>query len=148
MSLREAVLAIADEMEECSKSPEPDVTGAWRDRMMSYVKQLRLSLKASEGEHRLTTILSSHDPVLEAVANREKERKLKQEMEYANRADASGPKMIEIVEEGTDTTLVDMPGDMPIGARTLIAGKVYQLKDDNKLHYDSEQTEKLRAKQK
>ena len=105
-----------------------------------YAKQLRTAVKSAEGQNK--TINSLPSDLQELLAeDRKKRNKNIEELPGVERS-------VQLVggdyEEMASFTLIDC--SMPVGAYTVISGQVFKLKEDGKLHYCEEQTEKLLSK--
>lgn len=154
MSLREAVLEIAGELEQRARSADEgrDITDGAEWRM--FANQLRLAVKASQPvpepkpsefikPHKPGIFLHGLDPELVQEAQAESERMRRQ----ADHLERQAPEMVELID--VDSACVEyhpLPPGMPVGAKLPIGRKVFVLAQlDNgtrQLHYSAEETAK------
>lgn len=160
MSLEAAVTIIADNMEkEAEDLKGKEETRYFCMSLKSFARELRTAVKASEGSslgfgpmNPMAALLtgvgpqtSENNPLIKAAREEFRNKKRKTEAEEGLAAN-----MIELVEAGTDNstpTFVEFPNEAPVGAKTEIAGKVYELKEDRKLHFSLEETQKYHKTQ-
>ncbi len=156
MSLRDVVMEIADEMEaevgEGIKSVEMGSTV-----LLYFANQFRRAVKASEGEvqlspGKLATRVKVPKELVQIhpqdIGNIDEEMFLitqategmKKLKEGTRTEERLGSRMVEIVGGPGDFTMVEIPNDMPVGAKTHLFGVIYQLQDDHKIHYNEEET--------
>ena len=130
MALADAVLVVADALEQIHGC------GAdWKDRdvmnmLKSFSTQLRIALKAAEGQ-------STGNPMAGLLLGDSGEAFNRQRIEEARAQvrrdrEAAGDdseRMLEVRGGPADESVFAAPASMPAGAYTLIAGERYQLKD-------------------
>ena len=122
MSLSEAVLAIADEME-----------GEIENRLLlSYAKQLRIAVKASGGSDRPAPAVEDPTIAWKAAARRE----------FAQKGESESRSVEVVGLPGSDDmpTYANIAGDMPFNAKTFVQGCVCILAEDGRLHYSEAET--------
>lgn len=147
MSLREAVAAIADQMERDAKA---ELEGSsFARQLRSYVQLLRIAVQAAgSGDGAAGQIVPETKAAAEVTARmRETRKRLLAE-------DGGGERLAEIVD-GPAASLVSeefaglqfhvIPSGMPVGAFLNLMGVAYQLQDDRKLHYHEVETARMRA---
>lgn len=135
MSLREAVNHICSSMEgkanewaraEAKLSPK-DAAAV----LLSYARDLLISIVAAAEPPAPSSWVG------DAV---EKERRKKEDgleikvKEQVQKEEASGETMTEIADGPLGGDNIMRPASMPLGARTNIAGSVYELKEDHRFH--------------
>lgn len=151
MSLHEAVLDIAKDMEENS-SDEAWLIRGWAKQLRMVVKAAGLPLDAEAiGKAALKTFLES--PVSPRIKDVSKEtfdrikaeeaQREKEIAEEVKKQEASGASMTECVNGGLHGTFVTIDPKMPVGAKTLFGSEVYWLNSDGRLHYSKEDTLKF-----
>lgn len=160
MALADAVLAVAEAMEDDAAHTEGDYTvKAFRSVLRSFARELRTAVKASEGTAPATPAPAPqlmHRELIEK-ARAEFAGKIRKipggartrdnlvgmganpaaqavNRKFGNEKEGEvAPRAVAVAVAGTGV-LVDVPGDMPVGARTEIVGKVHELRVDGKLH--------------
>lgn len=144
MSLKEAVLEIASDLEEMAKNyldgdvddPELDVA------LRLLAAQLRGACRVSPGES------ARPDPIKIAQYNEElkkqAERKRQQDHEHAQMMEKTGTSMLWCEGGPAHGTLLPAPSAIPIGATPIIMGAVYVMMGDGKLWFNEEETKKMR----
>lgn len=159
MSLRDAIQVVIEDMEaEAQAKPGRDSD----PRLNAYAKQLRLMLKASEGEvqptqQRLLLPEVQHD--IEIQKAREEFRRQKVGSPQTSPGLILGGADLEEAFDGVQTLCTGGPADdnwhaidpkMPVGGKTMVAGAVYVLKQDTMggrfLEFSAEETAKLKAR--
>lgn len=138
MSLGEAVLAVADAMEDLAK--DPSVTGEaeiWR-AIKGFVRELRTAVKAATN--------TDLPPEMRALANT-----LRQAPPGKSpRPPAEPPDVgeMKVLRGGTNDGLtIPVSAHMPVGANLSVMGEVYTKDTQGQLHYNEALTIKnLRAK--
>lgn len=138
MELADVVTEIVDEME---KEIKESATVELGSICKSYIKQLRIAVKASSKE----TITPPIDADITKRINRSEAKKIstkmEEEMVKVARADM-GPRMIPLEGGGEDGVLFEMAGNVPANAFVPINDKVFQYKpEDSKLVYHEVATE-------
>lgn len=135
MSLADAVLDIAQEMEKAADEGEQmlDLHAA----LCTYASQLRLVVKAAGGPPTLTVppgfTMGADGKV--HLANRDLRKP-----EPKDDSKGIGKGMVEIADGPMSddvSTLMEIDPSMPVGAKMFIGSYVYQLGGDGKLHYAS-----------
>ena len=107
----------------------------------SFVDQLKTALKASEGTSSASSFPINDDLSATAFHHRMVEqarlemKKSKSEQEV-NKEESYGDSMRECVGGPANGDMVVVDPTMPVGANMYVLGKVYQLREDGKLHYD------------
>lgn len=141
MSMSDAVLDVVERIEaEAKEYKESDLHGTAKV-FESFARELRLILKAAEatavGDLRVRQDLTLYDPErLSGSATFTKEDRFQQEIkEKAAQEEVSGEQMVELVGGPLEGDYVPVPSYMPMGAKTNLAGSVYELGADRKLHY-------------
>ncbi len=159
MSLRDVIGEIADDMEKWADGD--DIPQTITNEIRSYAKQLRRALKASEGEVQQQTQSSpflvpqvQHDHFIAKA--REEFRKQKGEGQggihpamdrKAEFEEAQDGIMVQTSNGPVDGDWVSVDPQMPVGAKRVLAGGVYVLKQEGKqtfLEYSEEETLKLK----
>ena len=157
MSFREVVAEIVDEMEkEAQNRNDVYMTTVLR----SYTKQLRIALKASEGEQthshtqNIVTPEVQHDVMIRKFREEFRKEKgdnsviaLPEEKQLSDFQESYEGFSV-VVEGGpSDDTWFQVNPNMPVGANTMIGSAVYTLKKHDNgsyyMDYSEEQTNKL-----
>lgn len=143
MSLRDAVAEVVKGMEEEVRNMKDLYS---RNLISSFARELTIALKASEHEpHRAM-------PEPPEEARRELAAEMQRTTLGQKRAAAEeglGEVMLECVGGVGHEAMVSCPGIPPDRAKTFIGGQVYVYHaEDNKLHYDEEETKKVLGKKK
>lgn len=144
MSLRDAVLEIADQMQtdsdEWAVSTEPSLIYAF---VRGYIRQLRSAVKASEGESHtqaasdMQWIPGQNNHLSKALAQQAKEE-LQSATSRLHAEEAVGVQgvVMAVLHGGPfDGDTVPLSPDMPKGAKTAIGDAVYQLTESGELQY-------------
>ncbi len=132
MSLADAVLAVATEME---TEAEKCVHTEDACLMRSFAKQLRLAVKASQGNFSpQTTVLPS-----QVMEDRAKQIRLRDQRIQAEQEEASRELMV-LHGGKSDATMTPVQRNMPIGAKIIRDGEVYVLGEDGRLCFSQEDT--------
>ena len=141
MSLSEAVLSIADDMEKDSGG-EVD-PACWKWLVQGYIRQLRSAVKAVENTARQYGVdpLVQHRQAIDAARAQIRAERVANE--------ASGESLLKEEEQGGRSavlmngplagTSVQIPITMPAEAKIGVAGKVYQMGKDGKLWLTKEE---------
>ena len=126
MSLASAVLEIADAMEKDVEGLADEGPHGKIVAMMvgNHARMLRMAVKAAEGDV----------PKMPNIENLARKRVAREEADRMMVREGSGFNTAELVGGGMDGDLVEIDPKMPIGAKTAIAGRVWQLQSDRKLH--------------
>lgn len=123
MSLQQAILDIADQME----NESPDVK--------RWAAMLRITVKASESTAPLISPLVSNQlAIREAELNLARDIEKRVVKKQLTQEENIG-QMTEVVGGNSDCEYVPIAGEMPVGARTKINGQVYELRTDRKLYF-------------
>lgn len=136
MSLSDAVLAIADAMEEEAKDGECHISPR---TIRSFARELRTAVKASAGSQLVNLALAdsagigSHQAFIDAERAKIRDAKAKAGAEERN-----AEQMVECRGGGADGTLAEIASEMPVGAKCLVAGQVYKLCNDDGLYLEAE----------
>ena len=142
MSLAEAVLEVADAMDEVGKESKKAGNSGAAVVLMSFARELRTAVKASAGTEAKPS--ASLAPEFQHLVEIEKARKqVREERMKGVGADASEPRMVEAVGGGLDGTMVAVDSGMPVGAKVAPAGQVYVLDSVGRLWYSEEETAKI-----
>lgn len=166
MSLEKVILDLADQMESDSESvADPNqlkrilwgnaialrtmarvVTGETeRTEMLTQLVHENNNLITKIGARILADNVAAVEPGSHAdfvrsandrLARVEKNRVLREQEEKARVQETHGPRMAVVVDGPSAGVIVPIAGGMPVGARTEIAGRVYQLRQDGRLHID------------
>lgn len=173
MSLKEAVLAIADGIEEDAgavlPNGEPALSPVVEATLRGYAKQLRIAVKASgdgpaPGAFMMQPDMSSMmQPDMSSAMFSHRAMIEKAKSEFAGKIkpiegagdvghDQGGQQFHDNMDRmfpvvggpvgGNDTVeaMAPLPSNAPVGCHTVLAGAVYTLQEDNRLHYDEDQT--------
>ncbi len=152
MSLVKAVEAIADEMEQemidlkaVYRDQEVDMTDEVLLTMKQYAKMIRIAVKSADSPPVQPVFLppqqvmgiAQQSPFADEMFHRQmiEAQKMKMQQDKNPAEPDGGEMMLDVIHaDGTvDNAMVDCK--MPKGANTNIGGCVYQLRDDNKLHF-------------
>lgn len=123
MSLKEAVLEIAEQLEKHVVSWVPDKLLS--DSLCGFAQQLRTAVKAA-GDLPANAAPPQTADFQHFLAIQKEREEIR-----AKKIVEEGPRMVEVA--GT-IDMVPVPGDMPVGAKTLVDGKVHELHSDGRLH--------------
>ena len=130
MSLSEAVLEVAsvmqDDAEVFSESGEAEAAR----KLRSYAQQLRIAVKASEGQPTVSPMAGMLLGDTGASQHREMIDKARAEFR-SQKAEEASERMLELHGGPGDDSLISVSADMPTGAYTLVAGARYQLRTEN-----------------
>ncbi len=147
MSLTRAILAIADRME-ARVGVITDESPAIAELVSSWASMLRVAVDAASDTGCIVPFDSRENSaaVLEMQSRQRAERleaaarvRMEEMDKQSRREEASGVGMVELVDDNNPNdvpTFVEYDPKMPVGARMLVAGKVCQLREDRKLHFD------------
>lgn len=155
MSLREAIGDVIADMEKTAKE---HVGYEVADILTSYSKQLRIALRVAGPEVNFpqqgnelkprTLFLPEGFGVGNVFPRKSHSTSHVEDSVFADpsarmamRAEEKSPIIAEMDDE--TGTFIEVPADMPVGAKTFISGKVYVLNKDRKLVYSKEETEKI-----
>lgn len=143
MSLAEAVLSVAEEMEKEAKHFEGDTSVSLTARIAieAYAKQLRIAVKASQGNFPpQTTVLPE-----QVMEDRAKQIRLRDQQVEAYQEENS--RQLTLLQGGdSDGVAISAPPNLPVGAKTLQAGQVYVKGEDQLFHFSPEETENYHEK--
>ena len=164
MAWTDAILEVAEQMDAEAKDLEgtSDANIAQsmylRTTLRGYAKQLRLVVKACEGEQVITsapqpaTVAQFMDPGYQNFLGVEEAKKqLRAEKERIQKEEhlgvtADGRPLAGMVAECVggpeDGTYTPITPDMPVGAMTLLQNQVYEFRSDGKFYYDAEITKR------
>ncbi len=138
MSLAEAVLAVADEMEKDLKLGTVHPDSMLAIQFAGYVKQLRLVVKASQGNFSpQSTVLPS-----QVMDDRAKQIRLRDQRIQAEQEEASR-EMIMLHGGKSDGDMISVSQSFPVGTRMASGGQVYQKREGGEFHFSQEETNKL-----
>ena len=145
MSLKDAVLSVAEALEseisENDHNGDPIHSYRVQDKLKSIMRELRLIVKAAEGNsapsppmvipNQVTDSgIAFHRSMIEA----EKERiRTAKNIAPAVSAEEAGPRGVLAVGGPVDGDIIQIPSDVPNRSKSVIAGAVYIL-DNDKLH--------------
>jgi hypothetical protein len=141
MSLKDAIIMVAESMEEDAKSSELK-TGLGLI-LKSYARELRTAVKADEREVK-DSLPIAFDASQAGALHRIQIEKAKEEFrsKKEKQLEKESTVMMEIVGlEEEEGTIVQMPAEMPVGARTNLNGNIFVKGEDNKLHYEPQKEE-------
>ena len=145
MSLPEAVLMIADEMEKSCEAAEKDGDD-YSDHLKVYATQLRVAVKAAGGTQppqQLPFNPAYMSPMAQHALEIEKAR-----AEFRDKKELKeerfGERMVLAVGGDSDQDSVIIGHDMPVGAFKELDGQVYVLSSEGNLVYSAGQTNKLK----
>lgn len=131
MSLREAIFDIAERMDktadEFDRGRKSISGGTWR----SFAAELRIILKVDKGDF---PVMQGQE--LPRKFQEQQIRKFQREAEEAAvtlKREEQGVITAEFVEEDGLVTYVPIDSAMPIGAKIMLAGTIYQLQENRKL---------------
>lgn len=151
MSLRDAVLAIADEMEQ---EANQSVSGrSLYEALQNCAKQLRIAVKAAEESAQAITLASTAGIPPEYVSQLQlmagarslqvlkakEEARVKEEQQRAAVQEKHGAQMMRCVGGKLDETYVEVDGNCIEGAMPTFGDEVYMC-CKGELHYSPEQT--------
>jgi hypothetical protein len=136
MSLANAVLSVAEEIESFSKEW---LTGSVQYTVLGFAKQLRVVVEAASTPPQMMSSLSMQTQVEDTYQQVVEKKRLEREQEKVVQIDGQGPRMVEIAATGEFVTI---SSGMPAGAKTCIGNSVFQLRDE-KLYYLEEDTKKV-----
>ena len=138
MSLAEAMLDIAEQMDKDALQSDTGDGVLVRLSLVNYAKQIRSAVKAAGTQpNNIASALVYHNPRSISLEDqhrtmvdqaREEFRKAKGKADIQEK----GERMVELV--GQDE-LYPILACMPVGARMVIGTQVYELRADNKLHF-------------
>lgn len=156
MSLAQAVLEIAHEMEVSDWGETPVPPAEIEADYRSIAKQLRIAVKASEGSPQVQALPDLGIPPLISTviggANKrilEKSQENLQEcMSTIKKVEKASSGMVELVGNPHSDIPEFMPIDeqIPVGATPIVNGAVYRMEADGRLHFQEEPTRQLRAR--
>lgn len=143
MSLVTAILDVASNLESDAKRLD-DFAGNMDDdairlndiaqvMLAGNIRAIRAAVKACEGES-----VSVRLPDEKEIARKKQARDESQLIEQAMQRESSGFNTAELIGGGLDGDMIPVDPKMPVGARTAVAGKVFRLEDDRKLHYEKD----------
>ncbi len=139
MSLAEAILDLAVHME--ATVTDLNKGGEYAERIFAgrltlYASQLRLLVKASEGN---PSVPPAHPfPEVQVIRTRDEVRRdqVRQELKRLAQAEEGTERMVLVAEGPMMDVYVTISPDMPVGAKTYLVDKqVYQLREDQKLYH-------------
>jgi len=143
MSLPDAVLEIAADMEADADAMQATGSPAIANSVRSYAKQLRRAVKAAEGSTPAPTV---QQPVITPFMQHQLETEKARKEFRKNKI--GGKDMVQIEEDHQTRAVlmadgpfegetIEVPGGMPFNSYTRhpITGQRYQLQGDNQLHY-------------
>ena len=125
MALADAVLVVADAMDLSAASCEK-VYGLL---LKSYADQLRVALKASEGQSTSSPMTGLLLGDSGEAFNRQRIEEARQQVRRERDTADESERMLEVRGGPADESVFAAPASMPVGAYTMIAGVRYQLKD-------------------
>lgn len=121
MSLKEAVLEVVAGMEEdVSDGVDEEI------RIKGYIRALKSACKAA-----------ADAPVSKPMIDAQTQHRLeidKARAEFRTKPAKEEEASTKFVMVEATGDMVEMPGDMPVGAKTMIGKTVFELRDDNKLY--------------
>lgn len=142
MALSDAVMDIVKEMEDVDwDSSSSSVNGAL---IVVFIRQLRTAVKAASAPA-IVPVALPYPNYDAAVQQRHIEERKRQELvERGRKEEGTAASMTDIVGGKSNGDMVSVDTTMPTNAHTLIAGEVYTLKEDGRLHFNEEQTKKMK----
>lgn len=153
MSLSEAVLVIADEMEKDADSCES--AKSLYSAMKEFAKQLRLVVKASanvQPVHKVgvdervflggSTGYKEGSVLAMTPEQRHEEFKRKEMARHVNAEEDITGSMVEFVGGAANGDMAPLDSKCPVGAKTKIGNEVYVLSSERKFVYSEEETRK------
>lgn len=160
MTLAEAVLELADEMErEAADLKDAEPTGYMVMTLKGYAKQLRIAAKVATPPPAPAIVPSLSPAVQHAAAIEAARAEFKGKVNQipngsldraAALEEGFDGKLTELVgcpddpNDGTPT-MIQFPPDAPVGAKTALPSGVYVLQEDRKLHFSAEETAKVKS---
>lgn len=130
MSWADAVVDIAERMEKAGDSYDGDNGGELALSLGHFARELRITVKAAGGS---SPFQVGDKPFLMGKAKEDEfQVKIK---EQAQKEEAIGEVMSELIGGPLEGDSILRPAGMPFGAKTNIAGSIYELKDDFRLHH-------------
>lgn len=159
MALRDSLDDLAshleEEYQELVNEGEHEV-GIYRIRYIA--REIRNLVKASEQTvptkevhhprnpppYRLDTRLDlEFQGVLPDVLPAYEGKQVKEQAAKLKKEEANAERMVEAIDGPADGCMVGVPGDMPVNAKTLVAGNVYILSPGNVLRFSEEDTRRF-----
>jgi len=138
MSLPEAVLAVAESMEKDAEGNSLPVQVVWQT-MSDYAKQLRLIVKASQGNFSPQSIVLPSQVMNDRVKQiRLRDERIKAEEEEALKV------MTLLVGGKSDGVMISVPPKVSLGTKTLQNGEVYIMEANARFHFSQEETDKIK----
>lgn len=144
MSLREVISEIADEMEAHGRHVGADTEGRM---FISFAKQLRIALKASEEPPRDATVMTELGPLpasragaVSAAQAEAYQRSLETQAKARTAEDATLAERMTLLIGGPEAGVM-VPAPRPevrVGAKTTINGAVYRVTEARELVWDGE----------
>jgi hypothetical protein len=144
MSLRDAITEIISQMEEDLKEVADSTTFPGIS-LKGHIRQLKSALKASEGEPAPAPKIVVPPEVAHRIGIEEARKEFRGKSKRLPNEDAPAalliaeemlePSMAEMMGGPGNGTFAPIPPEMPVGASTKVAGAIYKLEGDRKLHY-------------
>lgn len=135
MSLSEAMLEIAAQIEEDMKDTISNGDMFEISEVRAYARQIRSAVKAAEGVPAQNFRI---DGISAEVFNRQQIETAKAEFRSKDKLlkeDEREVRMAPCVMGGSNGVMVSIDPGMPVGSRTQVSGEVYELFGDGKLHW-------------
>lgn len=150
MGLAESITDLCDELEEVAQRIEKgDEDNLSHLAIRTYIRQMRRLVKQSKEDQVNHALIGSHTGMIGPMSP------FNQTPSAATIAKAEQQKVKSHIaaEEGIGASMTILEGGnahgdyapvegMPMGAKTIVGGQVYVLKNDGKLHYSKEETDK------
>ncbi len=162
MSLPEAMLSLADDLEEVLSGLADTYSKLDGDEynqrigvVKSFVKQIRRAVKAAEGSQQTMVSHAVQTPYMDATTqNRIMIDQAREEFRNAKRMsnieEELGTKTVELVGAqwtGEIPTHIEAPNNIKVGDKTVVDGVVFVYKADGKAHASVIETEKAKKEQ-
>jgi hypothetical protein len=127
-------LEVADSLEKAGEEAE----FPWKAVLGAFAAQLRIAVKAAEGPAPAPTLpqqtyVPSHREMIERA--KEEFRKKRAGGSPQPTPESEGGRMAEVLDGPSGGVMVAVDGGMPVGARMFVAGEVYEMGTDGKLHF-------------
>ncbi len=145
------ILTVADEIEADFNYIFDDETVVGELKLRNHLKQIRLICKfaAQEALQQVTQHLPSYlnDPQVQHRHFIEEAKKEFRKGKESIPQKENSVRMVEVVGGPSDSVMFSIDTEVPVGTKTFVAGAVYELEQDDKLHYREQETLKARNQQ-
>jgi hypothetical protein len=154
MGLAESITDLCDELEEVAQTIEKgDIDGLDAVSLRFYIRQMRRLIKQSKEDQVNHALIASHTGMIGPMSGQVPSFNQTPSAAMIAKAEQQKVKSHIAAEEGIGASMTILDGGnahgdyapvegMPVGAKTIVGGQVYVLKNDGKLHYSKEETDK------